>query len=151
MATYKTLCAEIDAHHASGDVDKLLAAVRKLAMRRLYDDDAAQEVTLRTWANRCAVSGSFAAYVNRAITNRKTDGFRLTGRRAEVWLDPEREEAAEDEREPEIVYPCQRSREAFELKAEGYSDAEVAKLLGVTPGSLGVQFTRWRKKIYVRC
>ncbi|MGA7244318.1 MAG: hypothetical protein WBX19_14105 [Terracidiphilus sp.] len=119
-------------------------------MKRLYDEDQAQDVCLKAWRKLDACrAGEFAKFVNNIIAGVRIDAYRTAKEHEE--LSTYSEEVLLIPAQPEIIFPCKRSERAFTLKAYGYSNPEVALAIGVTVGSLEVLLARWRKKIIVMC
>jgi DNA-directed RNA polymerase specialized sigma24 family protein len=147
--TYKALCEKIDALHASGDSEQLWHFVRLLAYRRLYDDDAAQDVVIRAWQRRRRFkpTGPFHAWVNTIINGVRADLLKRASSapRSIPFVDA----AIHDERTPSVTFPCAESKRVFWAKAEGYSHQEIAAELGISANTLAQRCFRWRKQIKV--
>jgi DNA-directed RNA polymerase specialized sigma24 family protein len=147
--SYKALCEEIDALHASGDGEQLYESVRLLAYHRLRDDDASQEVAIEAWTNRNGFRGSapYHAWINGIINHKEARLTRsvIAARQHEQLTDAFYSGGTLDG--PEIHFPSATARCVFELKAEGFSVRDIAVMLGMTRNALDQQCHRWKSQI----
>lgn len=141
--TYDGLCAAVDAHYAEGDRgDRLFAAVRGLAMYRLGDDDAAQDVLLVVFSRIDSYRGvgRFHAFVNRIISDH----------RARLIQQTVEQRKAGNPGDELAIHPGRFSpdfgsigdpfvRRVADLLCQGYTQNEIARRLRARPETL-----RWR-------
>ena len=115
-------------------------------------DDIAQKVMLDMWLKlKGGIPRFTIAWVKEIIDNAKIDLLRKQQREAEIFAPMPETEDPEDERDIELVFPCEEAEAVFRLQHEGYSLREIAMARETTLGSLEVQMSRWRKKISVSC
>ncbi|UWZ81837.1 sigma-70 family RNA polymerase sigma factor [Occallatibacter riparius] len=148
---YTALCQKIDELQASGDTEDLLRYVRMLAYRRLYDEDAAQTVTIRVFQriSHYEPIAPFHAWVNHIIRGVRADMFKAMEEANRSIPLPDELYAGND-RHPEIQFPSEQARQVFELKAEGFSPSEIATALGVSRNTLDQRCHRWKKQIKLK-
>jgi DNA-directed RNA polymerase specialized sigma24 family protein len=147
---YATLCKRIDSLYAAGDRrDALFGAIRQLAMRRLNDDDAAQDVVIEvlTSIDSFTPFRPFAAWVNTIISRR---GFGIIREAIE----------ATKAGTPGVEVPLKSTRfspdygaidnpfvrQVAELIGQGYQQPEIATKLEVPLGTLKRRLHDYRNR-----
>lgn len=148
--TYKQLCRQIDEAHEANDKERLFWLVFQLAMKRLYNEDAAQDATVRTFERLSDYKGrsEFHRWVNSIVTSRRPMAIAAEVHQREQVEVPENP-SMDEEHEISISFPNETTERVFELKAEGYDLREIAKLVGIDYGALRKRCERWRKEIVV--
>jgi DNA-directed RNA polymerase specialized sigma24 family protein len=150
--TTEKIREQINAAHASGDMEALFSAVRRLAMKIIFDEDAAQAVATRIWERKDKykpIGSTFSAWVEKIIYDKLSDHRGQLVQRSKYDQLSEGDDVTfrEDGRTIDIVFPCKTSQLVFEMKAEGFSSAEIARATGMKVATLEVKMSRWRKKI----
>jgi DNA-directed RNA polymerase specialized sigma24 family protein len=155
--TYRKICNQINAAHASGDMEALFTAVRDLALKLIGDEDAAQDAVLRIWERKdkySPIGSTFSAWANSIITGVKADYWRIRMAEQLVQHIPLIDIAYGGDLEPvqrfSMTYPNETAKRVFRLRRQGYDLHEIAALIGMTYGALRVQMTRWRKQIFLK-
>lgn len=151
--SYAELCSQLDTLYASGNRVQLFDLVRRLALRRLRDEDAAQDVTCEAWRRIGSYNPKrvpFHAWVNMLCSDQRRQLYRAAA------LQAQGEECADlvcaDDINPPRpakvpVFPSEKAAQVFHLKADGYDLHEIAPMVGLTYGSLRVMCSRWIKEM----
>jgi DNA-directed RNA polymerase specialized sigma24 family protein len=122
-------------------------------MKVIFDEDAAQDAALRVWERRDthdSAKGKFSAWANTIISGKRADHRRCRSDEQSTDLHLSEDDDffyREYSTAGDVVFPCKESQLAFEMKAEGFSSADIARALGVTVGTAQVKMSQWRKKI----